>query len=210
LDEIRRELNEVFEQGEKRIGTSVTEAAPELSEAFGEEVNPPLEAPRFEKGVWVRVPKWKNVGEIIEWDGKRAKVALGAQQAATGMGKAFVVTVYPVEMEPLSERELKTVLGVRAGVGGGRIPKVTVQSESLGPVPDQIDLRGQRLEDAVREVGTYLDRAFRSGKNEVTIVHGLGTGALREGIRSLLKKTTYVAQYQDAGTSGATLVRFSV
>ncbi len=210
LDEIRRELNEVFEQGEKRIGTSVTEAAPELSEAFGEDVTPVLDTPRFDKGVWVRVPKWKNVGEIIEWDGKRAKVALGAQQAATGMGKAFMVTVYPVEMEPLSERELKTVLGVRSGVGNQRLSKVTVQSESVGHVPDQVDLRGQRLEDAVREAGSYLDRAFRSGKNEVTIVHGLGTGALREGIRSLLKKTNYVAQFQDAGSSGATLVRFSV
>lgn len=210
LDEIRRELNEVFEQGEKRIGTSVTEAAPELSEAFGEEVTPQLEMPRFERGVWVRVPKWKNVGEIIEWDGKRAKVALGAQQAATGMGKAFMVTVYPVEMEPLSERELKTVLGVRSGSGNQKGSKVTVQSESVGHVPDQIDLRGQRLEDAVREASSYLDRAFRSGKNEVTIVHGLGTGALREGVRNLLKKTNYVAQYQDAGSSGATLVRFSV
>jgi DNA mismatch repair protein MutS2 len=87
---------------------------------------------------------------------------------------------------------------------------VTVQSSETGHVSDQIDLRGKRLDDAMREVSGYLDRAFRSGKNEVTIVHGLGTGALREGVRSLLKSTNYVAQYQDAGSSGATLVRFSV
>jgi DNA mismatch repair protein MutS2 len=210
MDEIRRELNEVFEQGEKRIGTSVTEAAPELAEAIGEDVASAPEAPKFSTGSWVRVPKWKNVGEIIEWDGKRAKVALGAQQSTGGLGKAFVVTVYPVEMELLSERELRTVLGVRSGFGGSKPAKVTVQSSETGHVSDQIDLRGKRLDDAMREVSGYLDRAFRSGKNEVTIVHGLGTGALREGVRSLLKSTNYVAQYQDAGSSGATLVRFSV
>jgi DNA mismatch repair protein MutS2 len=207
LDEIRSELNRAFEQGEKRIETSVIEAAPELAEAVGEEAVTPPEAPAFEKGAWVRVPKWKNVGEIVEWDGKRAKVALGIQQAS-GFGKAFMVTVYPIEMELLSERELKTVLGVRAGPGLPKSKAVTVQSVDTGPVPDQIDIRGQRLDDGMREVTHYLDRAFRAGKNEVTIIHGLGTGALREGVRAILKKTNYIAQYQDAGSSGATLVRF--
>ncbi|NDG86162.1 MAG: hypothetical protein EBX52_14125, partial [Proteobacteria bacterium] len=122
----------------------------------------------------------------------------------------FVVTVYPAEMELLSEREMRTVLGVRSGQTGQKKQTVTVQAADPGHVADQLDLRGQRLDDAMREVTNYLDRAFRAGKNEVTIVHGLGTGALREGVRSLLKSTNYVAAYQDAGTSGATLVRFSV
>ena len=209
LDEVRRELNEAFQAGEKRLDSSVSEAAPELMEAISGEAAPPSVATSYQTGQWVRVPKWKNVGEIVEWDGKRAKVALGAQSGA-GLGKAFVVTVYPAEMELLSEREMKTVLGVRSGQTGTKKQTVTVQAADPGHVGDQIDLRGQRLDDAMREVTNYLDRAFRAGKNEVTIVHGLGTGALREGVRSLLKSTNYVATYQDAGTSGATLVRFSI
>lgn len=209
LDELRRELNDAFQAGEKRLDSSVAEAAPELVEGLGHEGEVPSVSVSFDKGMWVRVPKWKNVGEIVEWDGRRAKVALGAQTGA-GLGKAFVVALYPVEMEPLSERELRTVLGVKAGASGTNSSKrVTVQTSDAGPVADQIDLRGQRLDDALRETGSYLDRAFRSGKNEVTIIHGLGTGALREGIRGLLKQTNYVAVYQDAGTSGATRVRFS-
>jgi DNA mismatch repair protein MutS2 len=208
LDELRRELNDAFEAGEKRLDSSIGEAAPELVEVLGGEASLPPTSGAFQKGLWVRVPKWKNVGEIVEWDGKRARVALGAQ-SGSGLGKAFVVTLYPVEMEPLSERELRTVLGVRSGLPRKDSPRVTVQTSDLGPVADQIDLRGQRLDDALRETGLYLDRAFRAGKNEVTIIHGLGTGALREGIRSLLKKMGYVAAFQDAGTSGATLVRFS-
>lgn len=207
LDDVRRELNESFEQGGKRIETAIQEAAPELSEALGTEALI-HDQPQYSTGAWVRVPKWKNVGEIIEWDGKRAKVALGIQQTS-GFGKAFVVSVYPVEMELLTERELKTVLGVKSGTKGGPSKKVTVQSEDIGHIGDQIDVRGQRLDEAVRAVTVYIDRAFRSGKSEVTVIHGLGTGALREGIRDLLKKTNFVAQLQDAGSSGATRVFFS-
>ncbi len=210
LDEIRAELNDAFAQSEKRIEQSILEAAPELAPAL-ENAPVKLETPQFEKSMWVRVPKWKNVGQITEWDGKRARVALGAQTAA-GMGKAFVVTVFAIEMEPLNERELKQLLGVKAGAAAasGQRPRVTVQSEEIARVPDQLDLRGKRLDEAVRETEVYLDHAFRSGKVEVTIVHGLGTGALREGVRSLLAKLNYVAHVQDAGSAGATLVRFSV
>ena len=168
---------------------------------------PLIDAPKFEKGVWVRVPKWKNVGEIIEWDGKKGKVALGLQQTA-GFGKAFVVSVYPVEMEVLSEREKRTLLGVKSG-GGGKTSTVSIQTEATGHVDEQIDVRGQRLDEALAQVSHYIDRAFRAGRVEITVVHGLGTGALREGIRKLLKNTNFVALYQDAGTPGATLVRFS-
>jgi DNA mismatch repair protein MutS2 len=208
LDDVRRELNDVFEQGEKRIESSIGEAAPELAPALAKVEENAVDNAKFEKGVWVRVPKWKNVGEIIEWDGKKGKVALGAQQNA-GFGKAFVVQVYAVEIEILNERELKQVLGVKASAKAGAA-KVSIQSESVGHVPEQIDLRGQRLDEAMREATSYIDRAYRAGRGEVTIVHGLGTGALREGIRTMLKKTNFVAHFQDAGSAGATVVRFSL
>jgi DNA mismatch repair protein MutS2 len=207
LDDLRRELNDAFQAGERRLDRSVMEAAPELMAAISDAAEIPSVVTHFEKGQWVRVPKWKNVGELIEWDGEKGKVALGAQ-AGAGLGKAFVVTVYPVEMEPLSDRELRTVLGVRSGQGLKPESKVKVQTEDPGQVSDQIDVRGQRLDEALREVSHYLDRAYRAGKPEVTLVHGLGTGALREGIRGLLKSTAYVAVYEDAGTTGATRVRF--
>ena len=211
LDDLRRELNETFEAGEKRIETAVSEAAPELNEALDKVPAAPVEEVKFEQGVWVRVPKWKNVGEIIEWDGKKAKVALGVQQTS-GFGKAFIVSVYPMEMEVLSDREKRTVIGVQQGVpGSSKVSKnVTVQSVSPSSISDQMDIRGQRLDEAMRAVTQYIDQAFLSGKGEVTIVHGLGTGALREGVIKILKSTNFVAHYQNAGSSGATLVRFNL
>lgn len=210
LDDLRRELNESFESGEKRIESAISEAAPELNEALDKAPAAPVEEPKFEVGAWVRVPKWKNVGEITEWDGKKAKVALGAQQNS-GFGKAFIVSVYPMEMELLSEREKRTMLGVQHGTLGSKVSKnISVQTSSTASVSDQIDIRGQRLDEAMRAVTSYIDQAFLTGKPEVTIIHGLGTGALREGVIKLLKSTNFVAQYQDAGSSGATLVRFNL
>ena len=210
FDDLRRELNDTFEMGEKRIESSVSEAAPELTDALVQSAVEASQPTKFEKGVWVRVPKWKNVGEIIEWDGKKGRVSLGAQQKA-GFGKAFVVSVYAVEIEALSERELRAVLGVKTGVPGSKVTsKVSVQMESPGFVPDSLDMRGQRLDEAMAEARNYLDRAFRADKTEVTLIHGLGTGALREGVRKMLKSTSYVAHFQDAGSAGATVVRFSV
>jgi DNA mismatch repair protein MutS2 len=211
LDDIRRELNDAFEAGQKRIESSVGEAAPEFNEVLSHPENDLASVPKFDRGVWVRVPKWKNVGEIVEWDGKRAKVALGPKTGSTGFAKAFVVSVYPVEMEVLSEREMRTVMGVQSfGKPGSKPKNFHVASPEIGSVPEQIDVRGQRLDDAIREVTSYIDRAFRSGRGEVVIIHGLGTGALREGIRDLLKKTNYVAAFEDAGSTGSTRIRFSI
>ena len=85
-----------------------------------------------------------------------------------------------------------------------------MQTVSPSSIRDQIDIRGQRFDEAMKNVTQYIDQAFLSGKGEVTIVHGLGTGVLREGVIKLLKTTNFVAHYQDAGSSGATLVRFSL
>lgn len=54
-------------------------------------------------------------------------------------------------------------------------------------MPNQLDLRGKRYEEALSEVDQYLDSAILAGYPQVTIVHGKGTGALRKGITDYLK-----------------------
>ncbi len=164
-------------------------------------------AAHFEVGMWVRVPKWKNVGEINEWDGSKARVVLGAQKKAGSMGQAFVVTVFPVEMERLTEVELKQIDRSKAT---GQKKAVTVAVDAPMTAAE-LDLRGKRFEEAMMEFDAFLDRAFRSGRSEVTIIHGIGTGALRTGIRDRLNGVNYVTAIEDAGrgsSDGATRVRF--
>lgn len=79
-------------------------------------------------------------------------------------------------------------------------------------VTSQLDLRGQRYENALVELDRYLDAAILAGYPQVTIVHGRGTGAVRDGVTKALRKHRGVDTFEFApinqGGNGATIVRF--
>jgi len=79
-----------------------------------------------------------------------------------------------------------------------------------GPVPRELHLRGLRVEAAVYELERYLDQAAVAGHEEVRIVHGKGTGAVREAVHERLKEHPLVKSFRLAdlgeGDSGATVV----
>ena len=87
-----------------------------------------------------------------------------------------------------------------------------VRSEPTSHVSNQLDLRGKRYEEALNEVDQYLDSAILAGYPQVTIVHGKGTGALRQGITDYLKNHRSVKSFEFApanqGGNGATIVKF--
>jgi DNA mismatch repair protein MutS2 len=88
-----------------------------------------------------------------------------------------------------------------------------VRSTQSSHVPNQLDLRGKRYEEALAEVDQYLDAAILAGYPQVTIVHGKGTGALRTGITDFLKNHRSVSSFEFApgnqGGNGATIVKFN-
>ncbi|MCC7363592.1 MAG: endonuclease MutS2 [Dehalococcoidia bacterium] len=65
-------------------------------------------------------------------------------------------------------------------------------------VPMELDLRGQRAEEALGNFESYLDDAFRAGLPFVRIIHGKGTGALRAAIRESLHGHPLVRRYESA------------
>ncbi|WP_088033081.1 endonuclease MutS2 [Evansella clarkii] len=77
-------------------------------------------------------------------------------------------------------------------------------------VKTELDLRGERFEDAMLEVEKYLDDAVLAGYNQVSIIHGKGTGALRKGVQELLKTHRNVKGVRmggmNEGGSGVTVV----
>ena len=77
-------------------------------------------------------------------------------------------------------------------------------------VSSTLDLRGLAAEDAVLELDKYLDDAILAGLERVTVIHGKGTGALRQAVRAHLSRHPEVAAFrlggEGEGGSGATIV----
>ncbi|MFP3357786.1 endonuclease MutS2 [Planococcus sp. SIMBA_143] len=73
----------------------------------------------------------------------------------------------------------------------------------------ELDLRGERYEDALSRVEKYLDDALLANYHQVSIIHGKGTGALRQGVQQYLKKHPRVKSYRfgepGEGGSGVTV-----
>jgi DNA mismatch repair protein MutS2 len=73
-----------------------------------------------------------------------------------------------------------------------------------------VDLRGLRADDALSLATTFLDRSLNAGRRVAFLVHGHGTGALRDAIRRDLRKSPYVAHFRpgeaNEGGDGTTVV----
>ncbi len=96
--------------------------------------------------------------------------------------------------------------------GGGTKTKRTVippSSSSLVPETAELNLIGQRVDDALEESDKFLDRALLEGKQAVRIIHGFGTGALRKAVREYLRKHPAVKSWrpgnENEGGDGATV-----
>ena len=77
-------------------------------------------------------------------------------------------------------------------------------------VSSEINVIGQNVEEATPVVDLFLDSAVTGGLHEVRIVHGKGTGALRNGIHKFLKNHPHVKTYRigtiGEGDTGVTIV----
>ncbi|MDW8101625.1 MAG: Smr/MutS family protein, partial [Anaerolineae bacterium] len=80
-------------------------------------------------------------------------------------------------------------------------------------VPGELNLRGMKVEEALILLDNYLDQAFLAGLEKVRLVHGKGTGALRQALWAYLAEHPLVASFYHAppgeGGDGVTIVRFN-
>jgi DNA mismatch repair protein MutS2 len=105
--------------------------------------------------------------------------------------------------------------GLRAGEektplaeGSGRAALSSTKSPGI-----ELNLRGKLVDEGLEELDRYLERAYSSGLLFVRIVHGKGTGKLREAVRNALKSSPYVASYEEPkdseGGAGVTVARMA-
>lgn len=145
------------------------------------------------------------------------KVFVGAMESA---GEVVSVNARKKEAEVLVG---SIRMNVKAGdlfriVGGKKkdCPKNEVRvvrniSSNTGAVQTEINLLGMTVSEAIEETDAFIDRAVLAGLEEVKIVHGVGTGKLRDGIREHLRKHKNVAEFRSGkygeGEAGVTVVK---
>jgi DNA mismatch repair protein MutS2 len=94
-------------------------------------------------------------------------------------------------------------------------PMTTVNSSSsaVSSPGIELNLRGKLVEDGLEELERYLEKAYSSGLLFVRIVHGKGTGKLREAVRNALKSSPYVASFEEPkdneGGAGVTVAKMA-
>ena len=159
------------------------------------------EKPReVEVGSKVRMAGQAMVGVVQSVKGKRAQVAFG--QILTTVDKSSLTVVSNNEYrEATRPTTARTVVSV------------DISSRKLN-FKDHIDVRGMRAAEALEAVQDLVDDALMVGVGSVTILHGKGTGALKEEIRRYLRTVPEVVsavdEHADRGGAGITIVTFDL
>jgi len=130
----------------------------------------------------------------------------------------FEVEMGALKMKIARDDIAEVLAGARAvesPVKAARARGISVSLESEGAnVPSEINVIGQNVDDASREVEKFVDRAFLAGLPRVRVVHGSGMGILRKALRQLLQQHPHVASVaeppQNEGGGGATVVELRV
>jgi len=130
----------------------------------------------------------------------------------------FEVEMGALKMKIARDDIAEVLAGARAvesPVKAARARGISVSLEGEGAnVPSEINVIGQNVDDASREVERFVDRAFLAGLPRVRVVHGSGMGILRKALRQLLQQHPHVASVaeppQNEGGGGATVVELRV
>jgi DNA mismatch repair protein MutS2 len=133
-----------------------------------------------------------TTGEVLEIDGDEAVISLGSMRLRTDVGRLRKVGG--------KQRQQARVGRIEQGVGG--ISSLSAQR--------RIDLRGFRVDEAIDAVMRLIDDALAANLDNLEILHGTGTGALRQAIHSYLAERKEVIGFSEAplnqGGAGVTRV----
>ena len=111
----------------------------------------------------------------------------------------------------LEEKEFDLVQAQQEAPVKKKQVNVVKRASGRGPQA-RLDLRGKRYEEAMNELDAFIDQALLNNMAQVDIIHGIGTGVIREGVTKYLQRNKHVKSFgyapQNAGGSGATIVTF--
>jgi DNA mismatch repair protein MutS2 len=165
---------------------------------------PPASAPQKLEGVqvgqWVHVPKLGRDGEVLSLEGRDAQVAVGSMRLRVPQ-KSLRPPAGPRPKKTTPTREAKRSVSKR------------VAAEPEKPIVEEIDVRGHSIDQSIDRLEAFLDYHYGRPTTQVRVIHGHGTGALREALREHLRRSGYVKSLRpgekEEGGDGVTVVQLS-
>ena len=194
--QVAREIERIERRRQRRI-----ERKTQRGEAQAAAAAPEPPKPReVETGSKVRMAGQDMVGVVQSVKGKKAQVAFG--QILTTVDRKLLTVVSNSEFrEATRPQTARTVVSV------------DISARKLN-FRDHIDVRGMRAAEALDAVQDFVDDALMVGVGSVSILHGKGTGALKEEIRRYLRTVPEVEsakdEHADRGGAGITIVTFKM
>lgn len=189
-------------QKQRKAQKADDKAAQEMREQIAEQQR--IEAFRsapLKAGEKVRVKENGMVGEVTKVSSKAVVVAIGNISSKMPLDK----------VERITSNEFKSAVKETSRPVSAVKYDSSISERKLN-FSTEIDLRGERLNDAIEKVTRYVDDAIMLNISSVRIIHGKGTGVLRDEIQKLLRTMPGVASARDEhiqfGGTGVTIVTF--
>ncbi len=180
MEEVRKELNISLKKTKKP-------AQPQKNKVFKSNIN------QLKPGMSVLITDLNDKGTLLSMDKKAgtAVIQMGIMKTTAKLSSLVI-------LEDETKKNIEKF-----------IPQKHVETK-LRSVKTEIDLRGMMLEEALSETDMFLDQASMSGLSTVTVIHGKGTGVLRNGIQQMLRKHPHVKSFRlgkyGEGENGVTVV----
>jgi len=205
VDDLVRQIREIFFELDREKQNKITEVKRDLSEKINkveqqiieanEQVKRTKSIKKVKVGQTVKVNNINQIGTVLTLPDEKGNldVQVGIMKISVNISE-----LSSTDDEIINEQKLQKRLSKKTLTKSRNIKK-------------ELDLRGYDIENAIMEIDKYLDDAYLAGLDEVYIIHGKGTGALREGIRSYLNKNKHVesmryGEYNEGG-DGVTVVK---
>ena len=217
LRQAKQEAAEILSQANKEIEKTIriiteTQADKEATRKSREEVGKLRE--KMEKGAQQSAPKKQQkplqvgehvqiagqnvIGKLLEIQGKTAIVAFGQIKSTVALNRLERVSAGQANQ---AEQRIAAQRGSNA--------TEDIRNRQLS-FKQEIDVRGMRVDEALQAVVYFIDDAAMVSATQVRILHGTGTGALRQAIRDYLHQASMVKSYRDEhvqfGGAGITVV----
>ncbi len=227
MSEFYERKKEMYEKAEQKAAEVVEKARIEAEDVINS-----LRKMRLESGAQVKEHELIEARRRLDTAVPRLDKATGQAQTSKQKqklqpGDEVMITTFG-QKGTLLEKTGNNEWQVQAGVLKMKVAEKNMEFIKSEPKPEpkplatvkgrdyhvglELDIRGERYEDALREVEKYIDDALLANYTRVSIIHGKGTGALRSGVTEYLKHHRAVKRIRlgeaGEGGSGVTIVEF--